>query len=46
MSLVKIDTTPLSQVIKKKSIDVKPVGTVTDLALDIQIEILEDFPQE
>lgn len=46
MSLVKIDTTPLSQVIKKKSIDIKPVGTLTDLAQDIQIEILEDFPQD
>lgn len=44
MSLVTIDTTPLN--ISKKSIDVKPTGALVDLALNTQIELMQDTPND
>lgn len=44
MSLVTIDTTPLE--INKKSIDVKPTGALVDLALNTQIELMQDTPND
>lgn len=38
---VQIDTTPFSNVIKKKSIGVEPTGAVFDTAQDIQIELMD-----
>jgi hypothetical protein len=38
---VQIDTTPFSNVIKKKSIGVEPTGAVFDKAQDIQIELID-----
>ena len=38
---VQIDTTPFSNVIKKKSIGVEPTGAVFDKAQDIQIELMD-----
>ena len=38
---VQIDTTPFSNVIKKKSIGVEQTGAIFDKAQDIQIELLD-----